>query len=85
MGEIILKVVNSGATATEAKINLAGIASVDASAKAVVLTGENQTDVNSMLTPEKIAPVASTVTNAAKEFTYNFAARSVTVLRLKAQ
>ena len=84
-GEIILKVVNPGSTATEAKINLAGVANVGASAKVVVLTGENQTDVNSMLAPEKIAPVESTVTNAAKEFTYNFAARSVTVLRLKTQ
>ena len=82
-GEIILKVVNPGATATEAKINLAGISAVEASAKVTVLAAEKLSEENSMTAPQNISPVESAVNNAAKEFSFNFAPRSVTVLRLK--
>ena len=84
-GEIILKVVNPGASAADAKINLAGVTAVESSAKATLLASEKLSAENSMAAPQNISPVQSTLNNAAKEFTYNFAPRSVTVLRLKAK
>ena len=84
-GEIILKVVNPGATATEATINLAGISAVAASAKVTVLMAEKLSAANSMQTPQQIAPVESLLNHAAKKFTHSFPSHSVTVLRLQAR
>ena len=84
-GEIILKVVNPGASAADVKINLAGVSAVAASAKVTVLAAEKLFAENSMAAPKKVSPVESVVNNAAKEFTYSFAPRSVTVLHLKAR
>jgi alpha-N-arabinofuranosidase len=83
-GEIILKVVSSGADATEAQINLAGLSHVESQAKVITLAG-NLADVNSMAEPSKISPVKSAIDNAAANFLYNFPAYSMTVLRIKAQ
>ena len=80
-----MKVVNPGASATEATINLAGVSAVAASAKVTVLAAEKLSEENSMTEPKKVSPVESAMNNVAKEFTYNFAPRSVTVLRLKAK
>ena len=80
-----MKVVNPGASATKATINLAGVSAVAASAEITVLAAQKLSEENSMTEPKKVFPVESAVNNAAKEFTYNFAPHSVTVLRLKAR
>ena len=81
-GEVILKVVNATTTDTEAEIKLDTAGSVDASGRAVVLSGANA-DENSFSQPGKIAPVESTVSEVAKSFKRTFPANSMTVLRLK--
>src|SRR5579864_4136358 len=68
-----------------AKINLTGIARAGLQAKAIVLSGHSLEDVNSMGGPAKVAPVESIVEFGGAADTQNFAPRSLTVLRIKAQ
>jgi alpha-L-arabinofuranosidase len=84
-GEVILKVVNPGATATPVAIKLAGLTRVEPQAKATLLAGANLTDVNNLGEPEKVTPVASTFAGAAADFSRTFPPHSLTVLRLKGQ
>jgi alpha-N-arabinofuranosidase len=84
-GEVIIKVVNPGNDATEAKINLAGVSQVEPEGVAIVLAGSNLKDVNSMEQPKKISPVESKFDKVASNFTYSFQPHSMTVLRIKAR
>jgi len=84
-GEIILKVVNPGDDTREAKINLAGASHVASQAGQIVLGGGRPEDINTMGKPAKIAPVESKINVAGAAFMQNFAPRSLTVLRVKAQ
>ena len=84
-GEIILKIVNPGATAIETKINLDGIAVIEPTATTVVLTGETLGDMNWPGSPGKIFPRESVIHDAGKSFAHNLAPRSLTVLRLRAR
>jgi len=84
-GEIILKVVNPGADARAVNINLAGAASVASSAKQIVLSGDNLSNVNTLAKPGKVLPVESEVAIAGNAFTQTLSPRSVTVLRVKTQ
>jgi len=84
-GEVIVKVVNPGNDATEAKINLAGVSQVEPEGVAIVLAGSNLKDVNSMEQPKKISPVESKFDKVASNFTYSFQPHSMTVLRIKAR
>ena len=84
-GEVIVKVVNPGNDATEAKINLAGVSQVEPEGMAIVLAGSNLKDVNSMEQPKKISPVESKFDKVASNFTYSFQPHSMTVLRIKAR
>jgi len=81
--EIILKVVNPGAAATAAQINLAGMAKIGPDATGTVLAGVNLSDVNSFDDPRKIAPVQSRFHPPASLFPWTFPPHSFTVLRLK--
>jgi alpha-N-arabinofuranosidase len=81
-GEIIIKVVNPTATAESSEIKLDGLSQVQPQGEAITLTGD-LAGVNSMDEPEKIVPIESKFENAAADFTYNFPAHSMTVLRIK--
>ncbi len=80
-GEIILKVVNMLDTPATVQINLQGIKDIDPSATGQVISGQPQ-DINSIAEPEKIVPHPVTITNAAAQFSHEFPACSVTILRL---
>ena len=82
--EVILKVVNPGDAAQNIQINLAGVKNVAPEAVEFVLAGSSD-DENSMDQPEHIAPVKSSIENAASNFSCNFQPHSLTVLRIKAQ
>jgi len=83
--EIILKVVNPGAAATEAQINLAGLAKTGPNAKSTVLSGVNFSDVNSFENPRKISPVESEFHPSGSQFQQTFPPHSFTVLRIAAE
>jgi alpha-L-arabinofuranosidase len=84
-GEIILKAVNPGADAKTVNLKLTGLSQIEPEGKATLLTGDNLSEVNSMVAPGKVSPVESKLENAAANFTYTFSPRSMTVLRIKAR
>ncbi len=84
-GDIILKVVNSSNSTTEAAIKLETAMAVGKPASAVVLTGGSRTVMNSFAQPRNAAPVEIAIQNASKSFRHKFPANSMTVMRLKAK
>jgi alpha-L-arabinofuranosidase len=81
--DVILKVVNAAGQAQETQIDLAGAASLEPTAQALVMTAESEQDENSFDQPEKVAPKAMAVSGVESSFKFTFPARSVTVLTLK--
>lgn len=82
--DILLKVVNTSASAQSLQVNLPGAKGVAKSATETVLAGEPG-DVNTLAAPEKIAPKTESITGTGDNFSHVFPAHSVTILRLKAQ
>jgi alpha-L-arabinofuranosidase len=80
-GEVIVKVVNPGGTATQASISLPGIARLQPTGQAITLAG-NLSDEDSMGTPAQVLPLTTPVSGVGPEFTYTFKPHSMTVLRL---
>jgi alpha-N-arabinofuranosidase len=80
-GEVVLKVVNSGASQREVNINLAGAKTVRKVGQAYVLASSDLKAENSLEGPTKVAPIKRSLT-AASEFNYTFAPNSLTVLRI---
>lgn len=81
-GDVILKVVNAGASDCQVEIDLQGVSEVAREARGEVLVG-NPADVNSLDEPRRIAPKPLRIRDARPRFTHRFPASSVTVLRLK--
>lgn len=81
-GEIYLKVVNAIGSAQTVQVNLAGAGKVAAKGKAIVLASAKKEDTNTIAEPTKVVPVTSEVKGLGKQFSYNFAPYSVTVLVL---
>ena len=82
-GDIFLKAVNFSGAARTMNINLAGVRGLANTATAQVLSGLPG-DQNSVENPTKIAPVALTLKNVGPNFSHEFPAYSVTVVRFKA-
>jgi alpha-L-arabinofuranosidase len=83
--EIILKTVNPEADARTVEVKLDGVARVEPEGASTFLTADNLNAINSMDEPETVSPIESKFENAAADFSYTFPARSLTVLRIKAQ
>ena len=83
-GDIILKAVNFSAMPQTMKIALDGAQGLSKTAIAQVLTGL-PSDQNSIENPRKIAPQTVTMNNVGPNFTHEFPAYSVTVVRFKAR
>ena len=83
-GDVILKVVNTSPTAQQLQVSLQGARGVAKTAVAQTLAGEPD-DVNTVESPEKVAPQTTTLTGVGSAFVHEFPAHSVTVLRVKAR
>lgn len=81
-GEVVLKVVNTAATARDARIDLAGAKNVNKSGKAFVLTAPDHKAENTLDEPKKVSPAERPLVVAAKQFAHTFAPHSLTVLRI---
>ncbi|HLK57367.1 MAG TPA: alpha-L-arabinofuranosidase C-terminal domain-containing protein [Chthonomonadaceae bacterium] len=81
-GDVILKVVNTSGTDQQLDIALQGVKSVANTAEAQVLVGQ-PSDVNTVETPEKVAPKSVRIKGVGRTFGYTFPAYSVSVLRVK--
>lgn len=84
-GEVILKVVNRAAKPTGVDIQLLGAGRVATSGSVTVLRSDSMADENSLAEPRQVAPRTSTVRVAGARFAHEFAAQSLTVLRVKAK
>ena len=82
-GDVVIKAINLSNEAVPAKLNLQGIGSIAATAQATVLQSASLSDNNSLEQPKKVAPTETTISNAGQNFSHEFPARSLTVLRLK--
>ena len=81
-GDLILKVVNTGATAQALTIDLQGVSKVSKTAVVDLITG-GADDVNTIAEPTKVAPKRMMISYAAPSFVQEFPAYSVSVIRIK--
>ncbi len=84
-GTIFLKVVNSLGTPQPVKIEISGVASVNARGVATVMQASGPDDTNSLQKPKKIVPVTKKVKGLGTNFTRTFPPYSITVLELQAK
>jgi alpha-L-arabinofuranosidase len=82
-GELILKVINTGAVALDVDIALDGAKTRAKSARVTQLSSADPTDENSLDEPKKVAPVTKVVALGDTPFRQTFPGNSVTVLRVK--
>jgi alpha-L-arabinofuranosidase len=80
--EVILKVVNPGASTREVSINLAGAVKVGRSGKSFVLTGSDLQAENSLSEPKKVAPLERQFAISSSRIDYTLIPYSLTVLRI---
>ena len=81
-GDLIVKVVNASAAATETTIHLNGATKLAATARAIVLTSEKPTDENSLENPTKVSPKTEVLAVSGTSLTHKFPGNSFTVLRI---
>jgi len=79
--EVVIKVVNAEAQPAEVEIRLPN-ATLAGTGRAMVLSGEQLRDVNTLDDPLKLHPVERTVNGISSNFRHAFPPRSLTVLRL---
>jgi alpha-N-arabinofuranosidase len=84
-GTIFLKIVNRAAAPQPVRVELSGLANVDAKGQAVTLSASSPDDTNSITAPTKIVPVTSSVDGLGTSFTRTFPPYSLTVLQMKAR
>lgn len=82
-GMIYLKVVNISSQPQRVNVAINGAKSVHAKGEAVVLAGNKLDDTNSITEPTKFVPRTEKVSGLGANFTREFPAYSVTVLKLK--
>jgi alpha-L-arabinofuranosidase len=81
-GIIYLKVVNTAGSSRPIQIQINGASKLKSNGEAIVLSGKSLDDTNSMDKPENIVPRTEKVTGVSANFTREFPAFSVTVLKL---
>ena len=84
-GIVYLKVVNEAGTAQRIQVQISGASKIKPEGEAVVLAAGSPNDTNSIGEPNKVVPRTETVTGLSADFTREFPAYSVTVLKLKAK
>lgn len=82
-GELVIKVVNATDQPYRRGFSIAGAATVIPTGKVITLSGNAQ-DENTFEQPTKLAPQTSIYGKFGRQFTYEFAPMSFTILRVKA-
>jgi alpha-N-arabinofuranosidase len=82
VGEVILKVVNTGTSPRDVRINLAGAKNVGKVGKVFVLESFDLKAENSVDNPTKVAPVERQLSVPSGEFAYTLTPQSLTVIRV---
>jgi alpha-N-arabinofuranosidase len=84
-GIIYLKVVNTASSARQINVQINGAKSVNSKAEAVVLAGKALDDTNTIDKPKNVVPRSEKVEGLSANFTREFPAFSITVLKLKSK
>ena len=84
-GLIYLKLVNASSVAQSIGISLTGTSSVETNATLVTLSANDPAETNTILTPQRIVPVKSTLKNASATFTHITPPYSIQVLELRSK
>jgi alpha-N-arabinofuranosidase len=82
-GIVYLKVVNEAGTPQRINIQINGAAKIASEGEAVALSANSLDETNSLEQPQKIVPRTEKADNLSTNFTREFPAYSVTVLKLK--
>jgi alpha-L-arabinofuranosidase len=81
--ELIIKAINLDSEAVPAKVKLGEVNLDSKSVQMTVLTSANLDDNNSLQQPTKVQPTVTSLNVEGKDFSHEFPANSLTVLRLK--
>lgn len=81
-GVIYVKVVNMAGTPQPIRIQIARVNKVESTGETVTLAAASQNDTNSIDQPDKVVPRTETVSGLGADFTREFPANSITVLKL---
>ncbi|BDI34557.1 hypothetical protein CCAX7_66080 [Capsulimonas corticalis] len=84
-GDVLLKVVNILNSPQDTSIALPGAAKIAKQAEAVTVARPDVAAANDLTSPVAVAPAATKIANAGKDFHYTFPANSVTIIRLHTQ
>ncbi len=84
-GKLYLKLVNATDSPRSLSIELAGVSSVNKSARVTTLSAGTLESTNSILDPKKIIPVESRIDDAALKFAHTLPPNSIQVLELNAK
>ena len=82
-GDVLVKLVNMGATAQSVRLNLAGVGNFAGKGEATVLTGGDPLTENSFDAPLRVSPVKQTIVGVSPDFAWKAPAWSASILRLK--
>jgi alpha-N-arabinofuranosidase len=82
---VYLKVVNEAGTAQRIRVQINGAPKINPEGEAMVLAATSPNDTNSIGEPNKVVPRTEKVNGLSADFTREFPAYSVTVLKLKAK
>lgn len=83
-GTLYLKIVNRDDAAQNVHVVIDG-AAIAPDGEAVVMAASSRDDMNTLSDPEKIKPVATPISGLSADFTRDFPALSITVLKLKSR
>lgn len=84
-GDLIVKAINMAAEPVAATLSLRGLDRIKPDASVTVLTSASLSGNNSLDEPNRVAPAESRISTASQEFTHEFPANSLTILRIKTQ
>jgi alpha-N-arabinofuranosidase len=84
-GVIYLKVVNTSGTPRQTTIQITGAPKIESKGEVVSLVAENLNDTNSIEEPRKVVPRTEKSDGLSANFTREFPAYSVTVMKLKSK
>ncbi|MBS1664107.1 MAG: alpha-L-arabinofuranosidase [Bacteroidetes bacterium] len=82
-GDVIVKVVNAGATSYDVSLRLDGGIDPVAEGRLTVLRSDSPGVENSLEEPKKVVPVETTVSGVGREFPMTFGPYSISVLRIR--
>jgi len=84
-GDLIIKAINTASDSVTATVNLEGMGHISPNATVTLVTSANLSDNNCLDEPNRVAPTESQVDTIAGEFTHEFPANSLTILRIATQ